>query len=205
VAIGLPFCVAAQATVARPTTVAPPTAVGHPATMNTMVVNASAMSVKPMPPNAAALHAKLAPQMISSVSGWVQSEAKVIEGRNLSSDAMISMARKDVSSRFAAQNMSTMDVDQMVTLIMMQCSADAQKDTKAMLAEMQAANQKKKAMRAAQDSLKDQKDALSDMSQEQQLKMQMMMDRMSKAEQAMSNMMKKASETSSGIISNLKD
>jgi hypothetical protein len=43
-----------------------------------------------------------------------------------------------------------------------------------------------------------------DISQEQQLKMQMIMDRMTKAESAASNLLKKLSDTMDQIIANLK-
>lgn len=52
--------------------------------------------------------------------------------------------------------------------------------------------------------IQDESDSLSELSEEQQLKMQMYMDRMTKADAAMSNAMKKFSETSSTIVSNLK-
>jgi predicted ribosomally synthesized peptide with nif11-like leader len=48
------------------------------------------------------------------------------------------------------------------------------------------------------------KDTLSELSEAQQLMMQMVMDRMTKAESAASNTLKKISDTASGIISNLK-
>jgi hypothetical protein len=47
-------------------------------------------------------------------------------------------------------------------------------------------------------------DSLGDLSEEQQLKMQMLMDRRLKANEAASNIMKKSSDTSSGIIGNMK-
>ncbi len=47
-------------------------------------------------------------------------------------------------------------------------------------------------------------DALGDLGQEQQLKMQMALDRQSKANQIMSNMLKKISDTAQGITQNLK-
>ena len=52
--------------------------------------------------------------------------------------------------------------------------------------------------------LLDQRDSLSDLSQEQQLKMQMIMERMTKADTAASNLMKKLSETLDQIIGNIK-
>ena len=47
-------------------------------------------------------------------------------------------------------------------------------------------------------------DSLSELSEEQQLKMQMVMDRMTKANSAASNMMKKFSDAAASIIQNLK-
>ncbi len=54
------------------------------------------------------------------------------------------------------------------------------------------------------DKLKNQKDALSDMSQDDKMKLQQIMDRKSKFETMLSNILKKFSDTSSGIIQNLK-
>lgn len=54
------------------------------------------------------------------------------------------------------------------------------------------------------ESLKEQKDSLSEMSEQSQLKMQMYMDRMQKADEANSNAMKKFSEVTSQIIGNMK-
>lgn len=54
------------------------------------------------------------------------------------------------------------------------------------------------------DQIRSEKDSLSELSDQDQLKMQMYMDRMTKADSALSNAMKKFSETSSMIISNLK-
>lgn len=55
-----------------------------------------------------------------------------------------------------------------------------------------------------QDELKQKSDQLSDMSQSQGIRLQMLMDRRSKAMEELSNLMKKISETESGIIQNLK-
>lgn len=52
--------------------------------------------------------------------------------------------------------------------------------------------------------LKDKKDSMGELSEEQQLKMQMMMDRRSKAIQVISNMLKKVSDTEQTVIQNLK-
>jgi len=54
------------------------------------------------------------------------------------------------------------------------------------------------------EKLNDQKDSLSDQSEEQKLKMKMIMERMSRADQAASNAMKKFAEIVSQIIGNWK-
>src|SRR5262249_16297465 len=59
-------------------------------------------------------------------------------------------------------------------------------------------------MDAALNSLNDKKDSLADLSQEHQLKMQMAMDRLTKAESAASNLQKKISDPISSIIQNMK-
>lgn len=46
--------------------------------------------------------------------------------------------------------------------------------------------------------------SLSDLSEEDQLRLQMQMDRRSKAEETLSNTMKKQSDTENGIIKNMK-
>src|SRR5664279_5034579 len=196
-----------------------------PTTVRAQPVNSSAMhqtltiaqtmSVKPMPAAAAAAHAKVSPKLSAPAKSWVQSEARVITGRNLSPSAMVSMAQADAKSRFAGQGLSGMDIDALVQMVMFTCAQDAQNDLKDQLAQMQKANQQKQAQRAAanagkqqqaaiQDSIKDHQDQLGDMSQEMQMRMQMSMDRMSKAEEALSNIMKKNSDTANSIISNLK-
>lgn len=54
------------------------------------------------------------------------------------------------------------------------------------------------------EALKSQLDSLADLSEESQLRLQIIMDRIAKAFQTLSNIMKKSSETASAIIQNLK-
>jgi hypothetical protein len=205
---------------AAPGQAAPATATVHiqpvsAPSMQQTLATAQTMSVKPPPAAAAAMHAKLSPMLSAPARGWVQSEAKVIAGRNLGASAMRSMAQNDAKSRFAGQGLSSMDVEDLAMLVMMTVSQDAQKDLKSQLEDMQQANQQKQAQRAAaeaqkqqqaamKDSLKKHYDQLADISQEQQMKLQTYMDRMSKAEQALSNIMKKTSDTSAQVLQNLK-
>ena len=57
---------------------------------------------------------------------------------------------------------------------------------------------------ASIDELKDRLDSLPDVSEMDQLKLQMLMDRMSKAETTLSNLLKKISDTQHSIIKNVK-
>ena len=59
-------------------------------------------------------------------------------------------------------------------------------------------------LQALRDKLKSEKDALSDMSQQDKMKLQRATDKRSKIERALSNLMKKFSDTSAGIIQNMK-
>jgi len=57
---------------------------------------------------------------------------------------------------------------------------------------------------AAKDAAQDDKDSLSDMGEMEQLRLQALMDRRAKAEEMLSNMMKKSSDTQNAIIGNMK-
>jgi putative addiction module CopG family antidote len=59
-------------------------------------------------------------------------------------------------------------------------------------------------LRAIQEELKNNVDSMSEMSEMELLRLQMAMDRLSKLRSAVSNMLKKMSDTESAIISNLK-
>jgi hypothetical protein len=62
----------------------------------------------------------------------------------------------------------------------------------------------RESLAAQKNELQDQKDSLSDLSQEQQLKLQLLMDRMTKADEALSNALKKFGDTASNIVGNMK-
>lgn len=59
-------------------------------------------------------------------------------------------------------------------------------------------------LKAKQDDLEDRKDSMSDLDAEMQLKIQQQQDRRAKADSALSNTLKKQSDTSNGIIGNMK-
>ena len=108
-------------------------------------------------------------------------------------------------------------------LILMEASKSAREDLKAIMAKMKAINAAKKCKtaecasglvptadydKATLDSVKERMkgklDSLSEMGEMESLRLQMAMDRMSKMMSALSNIMKKLSDTSSNITQNLK-
>jgi hypothetical protein len=172
------------------------------------VANAQAMAVKPMAANVAAIHAQLSPRLSAPARTWVESEAKVIAGGQLKAHEMVATARRDVTQRFAGQGLQNMDVEALVACVMMQASEDAQNELKDQLSQLQKASSQKKQLRAEENAMKQAKknmnDQIADLTQEQQLQMQRVMDRMTQADDAMSNVIKKLKDTDSQILRNLK-
>jgi len=203
-------------------------------------------------------------------------EAKTAGGRYADAgevvrDALLLLAARD---RLGLGDQAGADIDTLIMLVMQQMARDAEEDVRALLAEMQAQNAAKKALRdliqrmkrdrlanelrheydqrldCAQglgserayhrvrlpvldpdaagglrwvptdlagekltrveqldgivDELKGKLDSLSDLSEMNAMRLQMLMDRRSKAMEMLSNMMKKLSETQAAIVQNLK-
>jgi len=168
-----------------------------------------------------------------AVRAWVRGEGQQQARREPSGSAVAAAAR----ARFG-DDLSTMDIDELVQMVMMESSRASEQELRDQLYQMQAINQRNRAQRQAAQKMResqsamgtaanaesrpaqprvaradlaayvaragDGKDGLADMSEEQQLKMQMVMDRMQKALEAMSNLAKKESDTGKSIIGNLK-
>ncbi len=196
-------------------TVAAPARRANGATANQTLVNAQAMAVKPVPANLAAIHAKISPRLSPAARTWAQSEGRVIAGRSLSAHDMTTLAQQNAANRFAGQGLTSVDIEALAFCALMEASADAQDDLKAIMAGVKAINNAKAQQRAllsaAQhlhepqaDSLPHEKHQSSDLTQEQQVQMQAVMDRMTQADEAMSSIAKQVSGTQSQIIPNLK-
>ncbi len=196
-----------------------------------------------------AFYQKAMAQINKKHINWIKSSAKNVKAKNLSEANVRNLA----SNYGSAASLGTMDIEALVSLIMMQCSKDAQDELKDLMEEIKKNNEQKKKLRdiitrlkntrnesltrARLDSynlllrkrppgivvkadatkpvsreeldelvskLSDERDSLSDMGEQQQLKMQLVMDRMTKADTAASNMLKKFADTASSIIQNLK-
>ena len=115
------------------------------------------------------------------------------------------------------------DIEALVLDVMLQASRDADEDLRAIVAEMQAQVAARRRQRelvcrlareradlaageaaAIRDDVTDQLDALSELSELTSLRLQMAMDRRSKFIEALSNLLKKISDTEDSIVTNLK-
>ncbi len=208
---------------------------------------------------AADLYQRLRP----SAKAWVDQQALAVLQKSSPDVETLRVASRN---RFASgTNLSALDIDSIVAMVLYQASQDADKDLSDQMKQMQQMNESKKKLRELQDQVKAERekgastrpdspcptatckelaaradqvqktspknsvqlmrvsetptyaelrhlelglqsnqDSLADMSQVLQLKMQMAMDRRSKVMEALSNIMKKSSDTQSSVISNLK-
>ena len=161
------------------------------------VANPDAALAAPLPAQAGTLQTQLTPALAPAVSDWIQAEARALLARNLSSDAMIQVARADVAARFAGQIYAPADIDALVQLVMSAAAKDAQNDLQGWLSSPQAGNTRKAGQRSSTAQM-------SAMSPQDQLTLQMLMDRQAAAALALSNMIKSAHDTQSAIISNMR-
>lgn len=173
-----------------------------------LVVPASAqqktMQVRPLPDEAAHQNARLAPSLSPSAKAKVQTASRTLAAaikRNpkMTAAQMQAQARASVAQAFPG--LSGVDIDAVVFLVMTECAQDQQSDLEAQMNQMQQANAQKQALRNQQNAMNQQQ---SDMSQQMQTELQMEMDRRSKLLEAISNVMKTASDTQSAVIANMK-
>jgi hypothetical protein len=179
-------------------------------------------------PEAKAREAKLLAKASPAVKTWVRDE-----GRRLAKSGNVdeAAAQAAVRSRFGSLGAAgDGDIMALAFLVMMEAAKSAREDLKSIMDGVKKLNAEKQQQRAGlakaqqaktseypasntiaatrdtavRDAMKDKRDSLSELGQEQQLRMQQAMDRLNKANQAASNLMKKFSDTQSSIIGNLK-
>ena len=116
-----------------------------------------------------------------------------------------------------------MDILELVFIVLMQAAEDADADLRLIMEEVKQRNQRlcrwrelvakldahrgsgdSELLRSASTVIAGQLDGFSDMAEQMQLRLQMAMDRRSKFIEALSNLMKKQSDTAGAIINNLK-
>lgn len=155
-----------------------------------------AMQVRPLPDEAVRQNVRLSANLSPSAKSKVHAAAAALAATakqqpTLTVAQLQSSARTSVTQAFP--NLPAADVDAVVLLVVMQCAQDQQSQLQQAMYQMQQNTKAKQTERQQ-----------NDLNQELQLRMQMAMDQQSKVEQMLSNVMKSASDTQSGIIANLK-
>jgi hypothetical protein len=174
-----------------------------------------------------------------SLRDWVSDRSRaIVASGNAPDPALIA---DDARAHLAGQDFSTVDIEALVFIVLMEATKQADADLHETMAQVKAENDKKAKLREAMDAkreadaaakpsapvqpqimlaqprlqlakpvsvdtapIKDQKDSLSDVGEMNSLRLQMLMDRRSKLMEALSNLMKKQSDTASTITQNLK-
>lgn len=140
---------------------------------------------------------------IAVPQAWIAAEAsKLAKSNTASVDAVVATARQKLASNGAAA--SNPDVEALALQVLQKANDEAASDLKALQAQMKANADKRKALRDAQQKMKEEKDSLSEMGSADQLRLQQLMDRKSKLEEMISNLLKKSSDTQAAVTGNLK-
>jgi len=157
------------------------------------------MAPAALPAGAEARQARLLAKFGPQTRAWINQEARrEVTSGIVSESAATGAARNDLAQ---LGGMNNGDISALAFLVLMDAARQSDQDLKDAMAGSQQTDNQKKALRAQASQSKD---SLGDMSQEQSLRLQTAMDRRSRAMQALSNVMKKASATDDGIISNMK-
>ena len=155
-----------------------------------------AMQLRPVPNEAVRQNARLTTNLSPSAKSKIQASAAALTAAANQQPALTVeqlQGRARASATQAFPNLRAMDIDAVVFLVVMQSAQDQQSELQQAMSQMQQNTQAKQAARQQDD-----------MSQESQLRIQMAMDRLSKFEQMLSNVMKSVSDTQAGIVANLK-
>jgi hypothetical protein len=124
---------------------------------------------------------------------------------------------------FGVASPTDADIEAIAYIVLLQAARDQESDLKDMVSAMKAINKAKEALRQGKEGLAKaiasekptnadaerirlaaEKDALAELGDEETLRLQTAMDRMSRFMQALSNLEKKAAETSAAIVQNMK-
>jgi hypothetical protein len=174
-----------------------------PAAAQQKAATPPAVQVRPIPDEAVRQNTRLTAALAPSAKSKVQAAAAALAAAAKQQPAMTaaqlqSKARISVTQAFP--NLSGMDVDAVVFLVMMQATQDQQADLTQAMSAMQQNTAAKQGVRNAQNAA----NQSGDLSEMDSMRLQMQMDQRSKLLEAISNMMKSASDAQSAIIANLK-
>ena len=178
------------------------------------------LTIVVLPDRATALYVRHSARLTPAGRNWAALESQRLAGGALDPSAVAGDAAQTCTIAMGA--CSGGDIEALVMIVMMQAASDADQDLKDIMAEVKANNSAKSQMRAAMQrmrmsrvksaqelnadmqSVKNGLDSMSDMSEMESMRLQMAMDRYSKLMEALSNIMKKMSDTNGNIINNLK-
>ena len=108
-----------------------------------------------IPAEAARLHSTLLPKAQPSVRAWIGEQAAKLRQ---APPAAIKEGplRAAAQARFAGQHVGEQDIEALIVLVMMQAAADAERDLKAIMAEVKAMNDAKAKLREVMDKARKQ-------------------------------------------------
>jgi hypothetical protein len=172
-------------------------------------VNAFAATVPAeIPPAATKTQQRLQVQLSPGVRDWVNWQAVQTRARP---DASADVVRAAVKQRFVGQNLTDADIESLVFLVMFELTQAEDKELRDQMAQVEEENRRKQQRRdqAAQASgiakpVRTHQDSFDAMGQTSNMRVQLTMDRRSKALSALSALLEKASVTASNITQNLK-
>ena len=155
------------------------------------------------------LRAQLSAKLKPAGRDWVVQQGHLLAHGNKDVTHVRSQAKTELANLSITSDNG--DIEALVYLVMCQAVEEAQSDLKAIMAQTKAHIEEKKQTRERVGAAKNQNnapgdplDSLSELSEQQQLKLQSLMDERQKAEETVSNILKKQSDTASSIASNLK-
>jgi hypothetical protein len=173
--------------------------VALPAAAQTGMVRERQMTIAVLPEGSEAALPRARAHLTAKGAQWAAMETQRVR----SGAIMPSQVSLDVAAMTGGLTAGA-DIEELAFIVLMQATQDQDNDLRQIMAETKAANDSKAALRQQQQAMADKKDSLSDMSQMQQARLQMAMDRRSKLIEALSNIMKKFSDTDNSIIKNMK-
>lgn len=153
----------------------------------------------PLPDGAEARQARLLSKLGPQSRAWISQEARREAAAGTVSQGAAAAAAQNDFPQLGA--MAGEDIMALAFLVLMEAAKQSEQDLKDIMAATQKANEQKKAQRG---QVAQAAGSLDEMSEEQSLKLQMAMDRRSKAVAALSNMMKKSAAANDNILQNLK-
>jgi hypothetical protein len=157
----------------------------------------SLAALKPVPAGVARRADAAAKIMTPQGKAWIAEEVALVRAGKRTPE----QAQADAEA--SGIDFGKMPIEDAIMLMFMLIADDARADTKAMLEDMDATRKKKEALRG-QAGAGSGTDRTSDASDPDQLKLQAAQNRYDKAIEALSNLMKKQSDSSSSVTSNMK-